>query len=82
MYSSTLTLEAMIGWLSVGYWKMINLQNNLPRYCRDLKQILDDKAEALAMRIAYESEITRYGPMLSRLKSHRDYPKKTNDHII
>jgi hypothetical protein len=34
---------------------MINLPKHLPRYCRDLKQILDDKAEALAMRIAYES---------------------------
>jgi hypothetical protein len=55
---------------------MINLPKHLPRYCRDLKQILDDKAEALAMRIAYE-KITRYGPMkmLSRLKSHRDYQK-------
>jgi hypothetical protein len=40
---------------------MINLQKHLPRYCRDLKQILDDKAEALAMRI--KVEITRYGPM-------------------
>jgi hypothetical protein len=48
---------------------MINLPKHLPRYCRDLKQILDDKAEA-TMRIAYEVEITRYGPMkmLSRLK--------------
>jgi hypothetical protein len=33
---------------------MINLPKHLPRYCRDLKQILDDKAEAL-VRIAYES---------------------------
>jgi hypothetical protein len=41
---------------------MINLPKHLPRYCRDLKQILDDKAEALAMRIAYESG-NRYGPM-------------------
>jgi hypothetical protein len=57
---------------------MINLPKHLPRYCRDLKQILDDKAEALAMRIAYEMEITRYGPMkmLSRLKSHRITQKK------
>jgi hypothetical protein len=42
---------------------MINLPKHLPRYCRDLKQILDDKAEALAMRIATKVEITRYGPM-------------------
>jgi hypothetical protein len=38
------------------FGKMINLPKHLPRYCRDLKQILDDKAEALAMRIAYESK--------------------------
>jgi hypothetical protein len=44
MYSSTLTLEAMIGWLSVG-WKDDQFTKHLPRYCRDLKQILDDKAE-------------------------------------
>jgi hypothetical protein len=42
---------------------MINLPKHLPRYCRDLKQILDDKAEALAMRIAYESGNHTYGPM-------------------
>jgi hypothetical protein len=28
------------------FGKMINLPKHLPRYCRDLKQILDDKAEA------------------------------------
>jgi hypothetical protein len=44
----------MIGWLLLVIGKMINLPKHLPRYCRDLKQILDDKAEALAMRIAYE----------------------------
>jgi hypothetical protein len=31
------------------FGKMINLPKHLPRYCRDLKQILDDKAEALAI---------------------------------
>jgi hypothetical protein len=61
---------------------MINLPKHLPRYCRDLKQILDDKAEAL-MRIAYESgnHTVWTNERCSRLKSHRDYPKKTNDHI-
>jgi hypothetical protein len=55
MYSSTLYFEAMIGGFLLVIGKMINLPKHLPRYCRDLKQILDDKAEALAMRIAYES---------------------------
>jgi hypothetical protein len=42
-----------LGGFLVLFGKMINLPKHLPRYCRDLKQILDDKAEALAMRIAY-----------------------------
>jgi hypothetical protein len=41
--------------VSVGYLEDDQFTKHLPRYCRDLKQILDDKAEALAMRIAYES---------------------------
>jgi hypothetical protein len=41
MYSSTLTLEAMIGWLSVGYLEDDQFTKTLARYCRDLKQILD-----------------------------------------
>jgi hypothetical protein len=48
----------MIGWLSVGYWKDDQFTKTLARYCRDLKQILDDKAEALAMRIAYSGNHT------------------------
>jgi hypothetical protein len=77
MYSST--LFGSYDWVAFCwlFGKMINLPKHLPRYCRDLKQILDDKAEALAMRKLTKVEITRYGPMkmLSRLKSHRDYPK-------
>jgi hypothetical protein len=48
--------EAMIGWLSVGYLKDDQFTKTLAQdIAADLKQILDDKAEALAMRIAYES---------------------------
>jgi hypothetical protein len=51
-------------------WKDDQFTKHLPRYCRDLKQILDDKAEALAMRIAYESEITVWtNECLADLKS-------------
>jgi hypothetical protein len=50
MYSSTLT-GSYDWWLSVGYWKDDQFTKTLARYCRDLKQILDDKAEALAMNI-------------------------------
>jgi hypothetical protein len=55
----------------------------LPRYCRDLKQILDDKAEALAMRIAYESgnhTVWTNERCLADLKVI-EITKKTNDHI-
>jgi hypothetical protein len=50
MYSST--LFGSYDWVAFCwlFGKMINLPKHLPRYCRDLKQILDDKAEALAMR--------------------------------
>jgi hypothetical protein len=59
-------------------WKDDQFTKHLPRYCRDLKQILDDKAEALAMRIAYESgnhTVWTNERCLADLKSHRDYPK-------
>jgi hypothetical protein len=45
----------MIGWLSVGYLKDDQFtKNTCTRYFCRLKTDLDD-AEALAMRIAYES---------------------------
>jgi hypothetical protein len=61
---------------------MINLPKHLPRYCRDLKQILDDKAEALAMRIAYESgnQVWTNERCLADLKVI-EITQKTNDHI-
>jgi hypothetical protein len=44
MYSSTLTLEAMIGGFLFIILQMTSSKNIAVRYCRDLKQILDDKA--------------------------------------
>jgi epoxyqueuosine reductase QueG len=73
----------MIGWLSVGYLKDDQFTKHLPRYCRDLKQILDDKAEALAMRIAYESgnhTVWTNERCLADLKVI-EITQKTNDHI-
>jgi hypothetical protein len=52
----------MIGWLSVIIWKDDQFTKTLAKILQRLKTDSDDKAEALAMRIAYESEITR-GPM-------------------
>jgi hypothetical protein len=50
-------------------WKDDQFAKHLPRYCRDLKQILDDKAST-SNENSTKVEITRYGPMkeLSRLK--------------
>jgi hypothetical protein len=60
---------------------MINLPKHLPRYCRDLKQILDDKAEALAMRIAYGNHtVWTNERCLADLKVI-EITQKTNDHI-
>jgi hypothetical protein len=64
-------------------WKDDQFTKHLPRYCRDLKQILDDKAEALAMRIAYESgnhTVWTNERCLADLKVI-EITQKTNDHI-
>jgi hypothetical protein len=66
------------------FGKMLDLPKNMARYCRDLKQQLDNKAEQLANRIAYESgnhTVWSNERCLADLKSHRDYPKKTESHI-
>jgi hypothetical protein len=77
MYSSTGSYD----WVAF-CWLFGKMINTLPRYCRDLKQILDDKAEALAMRIAYESgnHTVMDEEDVADLKVI-EITKKTNDHI-
>jgi predicted XRE-type DNA-binding protein len=61
---------------------MINLPQNTAKILQRLKTDSDDKAEALAMRIATKVEITRWTNerWLADLKVI-EIPQKTNDHI-
>jgi hypothetical protein len=43
--------------VSVGYLEDDQFTKQLPRYCRDLKQILDDQAEALASKNSLQNQI-------------------------
>ena len=78
------------------FGKMMNLPNGFPMYCRDLKQILDEKANRIdlfeLMQMAgyrkheidnaYE-ECRKNNTIPMRvplLKKHKDYPKQTNEH--
>lgn len=49
------------------FGKMIDLPKGFPMYCRDLKQMLDEKHESLDKGKFY-------------LKLHNDYPKQENEH--
>lgn len=50
------------------FGRMIDLPKGFPMYCRDLKQMLDEKS------ISYFEE------RLECLKNHPDYPKQENEH--
>jgi hypothetical protein len=55
------------------FGKMMDLPDGFPKYCRDLKQILDDKAKLIP--VAYDLELG-----LKSIKMHEDYPKQENEH--
>lgn len=60
------------------FGKMMDLPTGFPMYCRDLKQILDEKVSVFC-----ESEIrcTSFDSALKRLKDkHENYPKQENEH--
>jgi hypothetical protein len=55
------------------FGRMIDLPEGFPMYCRDLKQMLDEKAEH------YSIDIPR-SMLLDMIKSRPDYPKNSNEH--
>jgi len=63
------------------FGRMIDLPTGFPMYCRDLKQMLDDKAENLLMEVemAHPGE-TRFETSLRQLKNQSGYPKQSNEH--
>lgn len=68
------------------FGKMIDLPKGFPMYCIDLKQILDDKANALPntyITNTITEKTFSYSTLKSKLKyikKHSHYPKQTNEH--
>ena len=56
---------------------MMDLPNGFPMYCKDLKQILDEKVSVFC---AKEIQDTSFKSAVKRIKMHKDYPKQTNEH--
>ncbi len=69
------------------FGKMIDLPNGFPMYCRDLKQMLDDKAILLVVpgKATPKSKTSFYYPetmddALKIIKGNEAYPKQNNEH--
>lgn len=67
------------------FGKMIDLPKGFPMYCRDLKQMLDEKVNILLYN--YNNKIVEnlngdwtFEMELERFKKREDYPKQTNEH--
>lgn len=60
------------------FGNMINLPKGFPKYCRDLKQILDDKVENYDDRFMSGNE--NFETKLSYVKNKSSFPEKTNEH--
>lgn len=56
---------------------MMDLPKGFPMYCKDLKQILDEKVSVFC---AKEIQDTSFESAVKRIKMHKDYPKQTNEH--
>lgn len=57
------------------FGRMIDLPQGFPMYCRDLKQMFDDKISPLEIKaIGYEKAV-------ERLKNKNGYPKQSNEHL-
>lgn len=57
---------------------MNDLPFGFPMYCRDLKQMIDEKAETLVKTRGLKGETVQ--GILERLKERSDYPKQENEH--
>jgi len=75
------------------FGRMINLPKGFPMYCRDLKQMLDEKAETFTSEQLSKFEyptvthnVLQYLDNIGKivkvdhLKRHKDYPKQENEH--
>jgi len=66
------------------FGRMIDLPKGFPMYCRDLKQMLDEKIESLHIKLGgLGDKVTALGSLdehKERWKTHPDYPKQANEH--
>lgn len=56
---------------------MMDLPKGFPMYCKDLKQMLDEKVFDFC---ANEIQSTSFKSALKRIKIHKNYPKQENEH--
>lgn len=72
--------HVVLSWL---FGRMIDLPKGFPMYTKDLKQMIDDKAEETINRICYESgnhTVWSKNEAISFIKRQYSYPKQENEH--
>lgn len=62
------------------FGRMIDLPKGFPMYCKDLKQVLDEKAEMLAQKISNTQPLGLSFDNLKFIKSLSNYPTQKNEH--
>lgn len=73
------------------FGKMIDLPKGFPKYCRDLKQVMDDKAKEIFKTepnlVYFDKELNiknktarTIEEVLNAIKNHSKYPKQDNEH--
>lgn len=60
------------------FGKMMDLPKGFPMYCKDLKQILDEKSMSYFESVNPGKE--NFNERLESMKNHPDYPKQENEH--
>ncbi len=61
---------------------MMDLPKGFPMYCRDLKQMVDAKANSIMVRAQLNSGFSRpFNEYLETLKLYSGYPKEVNKHL-
>jgi hypothetical protein len=62
------------------FGKMVDLPTGFPMYCRDLKQMLDEKARQLIFGEYGNLEQRTLEQVIEEMKNDSAYPKQTNEH--
>ena len=63
------------------YGRMIDLPRGFPMYCRDLKQMLDDKKKSGNLpKVVFGSRTGDLANLFVDFRQHPDYPEQENEH--